>query len=699
MADRIKGITIEIGGDTTGLSKALKGVNSELRTAQNGLKDVNKLLKVDPGNVDLLRQKQGYLNDAISDTEKKLATEREALEQLKNSDGFDKNSEQAKSLERQIIADEQALKELKNQSKEFGSVASQQFKVVGDKVKEVGDKIGSVGSAMTKNVTVPIVAVGTASLVAFKEVDNGLDIIVQKTGATGEELEEMKGIAESLATTIPTSFETAGTAIGEVATRFGSTGEQLEVLSSQFIKFAEINGTDVTNSVDQAQKALSAFGLGAESASSLLDIMTVTGQNTGVAMDSLLSGLIQNGTAFQEMGLSIEQATVFMGQMETSGANSETVMQGLRKALKNATEEGIPLNEALAQLQEQILNGTDSMDGLTASYDLFGKSGDQIYAAVKNGTLDFNALAISAQDASGAVEETFEATLDPMDDFTTATNAAKAAGAELGSTILTVAAPVIKEFTDLIKGLTDKFKSLTPEQQQTIVKIGAVVAAVGPALLVITKLVSGIGSVISIIGTIVGVLGGPLTIAIGAIIAIGVLLYKNWDKIKETAGKLFSAIKEKFTAIKNTITEKITAAKETVGNMIEKIKSFFNFKWELPKLKLPHFSISGSINPIDWFTQGVPHISVEWYKKGYENGVLFKEPTVLATAAGMKGFGDGNGAEVVLGLNKLKELVGSGETNVQINVYGAAGQDVHELAKEIQREFVSLEQQRSAVWA
>lgn len=392
MADRIKGITIAIDGDTTGLSKALKSVNSDLRTAQNGLRDVDKLLRLDPGNVDLLRQKQGYFNDAITATEEKLKTEREALEQMKNADGFDKNSEQAKALERQIIADEQALDSLKKQAKDFGSVASQQFKLAGDKVKEVGDKISGVGTAMSTHVTAPIVAVGAASLAAFKEVDAGMDIIVQKTGATGEAFESMRGIAENIATTLPVDFETVGTAIGEVNTRFGATGDQLEELSTQFVQFAELNGVDVTNSIDSAQKALSAFGLGAGEAGNLLDVLNATGQATGAGMDSLLNGLIQNGTAFQEMGLSIEQATVFMGQMETSGANSETVMNGLRKALKNAAEDGVPLNDALSQLQETILNGANGVDGLTAAYDMFGKSGDQIYAAVKNGTLDFNAL-------------------------------------------------------------------------------------------------------------------------------------------------------------------------------------------------------------------------------------------------------------------------------------------------------------------
>lgn len=741
MPDRIKGITIEIGGDTTGLSKALKDVNGDLRTAQNGLKDVNSLLKLDPSNVELLRQKQGYLNDAIASTEEKLQKEKEALEQMKNADGFDQNSEQAKALERQIAADEQALSSLKEESRKFGSVASQQFKLVGQKVKDVGDKITDVGKSMSMKVTAPITAVGAASIAAFKEVDEGMDIVIQKTGASGEALDGMQRSVENLATTIPTDFATAGTAIGEVNTRFGLTGQALEDLSGQFIKFAQLNETDVTTAVDSTQKALAAFGLGAEDAGSLLDTLNAVGQQTGTSMDTLLSGLVSNSAAFNEMGLSIDQAAIFMGQMEMSGSDASAVMGGLQKALKNATEDGIPLNDALAQLQDTILNGTGATDGLTAAYDLFGKSGAQVYEAVKNGAIDFTTLSNAVIDASGSVNDTFAATMDPIDNVTTALNQAKIAGADLGEAIQTAAAPIIQQFADLMSTLTEKFRSLTPEQQETIVKIGMIVAAVGPALVILGKLVSGVGSVISILGTLVGVLGGPVTLVIAAVIAAGVALITHWDLVKEKCAALGTWISEKFTAIKTAVTEKVTAmktsvtekwdamkqsitdkanaiketaisiftsikdgitekinaAKEAVRTAIENIKGFLNFHWELPHLALPHFSISGSINPMDWFTQGVPHISVDWYKKAYNNPIMFTKPTVLQTPSGYKGFGDGSGAEVVMGLNKLKDI--AGETNIQINVYGAEGQNVNQLAAEIERRLVKMQQQRSAVWA
>lgn len=751
MADRIKGITIEIDGDTTGLSKALKGVNSDLKAAQNGLNDVNKLLKLDPGNVELLRQKQEYLNDAIGSTQEKLQKEKEALEQMKSADGFDKNSEQAKALERQIVADEQALKSLQDQAKEFGSVGVQQFKQVGEKVQAVGEKMTSVGTAMTKTVTAPIVGVGALAIKSFKDVDAGMDIIVQKTGATGDALADMQAQLEDITTTIPVGFEEAGTAIGEVNTRFGLTGDALETLSTQFLQFAQLNGTDVTNAVDSTQKALSAFGLSAEDATSLLDTLNAVGQATGVGMDTLLSGLVSNSAAFHEMGLSAEQSAWFMGEMETSGADASAVMSGLQKALKNATEDGVPLNQALSDLQNTIINGKDGMDGLTAAYDLFGKSGAQIYEAVKNGTIDFQNLGTAAADSAGSVAETFQGTLDPMDEWTTALNAAKIAGSDLGSAMQAAALPILQELTETIKELTAGFRALTPEEQQTIVKAAAVVAAIGPILAVGGKLVTGIGALIKIIplvggafeavgalatGTLIPAISGLIAaaapilaaaapfIAVGAaIVGAGVLVYKNWDKIKEGAIILAETVSQKWTElkqkssetwasmkqnisttwtnIKSTVSNALTtiksdatakldalkskftsifdAVKNTVQTAIDKVKSIMNFQWSLPHLKLPHISISGgfSIHP-----PSAPHFSISWYKRAYENGVLFKQPTVLGTPFGMKGFGDGAGAEVVLGLNKLRELAGGGVTN-NITIYQTPGESGDALAQKI----------------
>ena len=585
MAANIKGITIEINGNTTPLQKELSKVNKSLKDTQRQLKDVDKLLKLDPKNTTLLQQKQDLLRKSIEDTKSKLDTEREALKQLQAQDKTDEVTKQMNELERQIVSDEQALKSAQKQLKEFGSVGTQQAKVVGEQMQKAGKAMQDVGTNLTTHVTAPIVAAGGAALAAFNEVDKGYDIVIKKTGAAGDAAQEMYDIVDELATSIPTDFETAGEAVGEVNTRFGLTGKSLQKLSAQFIKFAKLNDTDVSTSIDEVQKALSAFGLGAEDAESLLDQLNATGQATGVSVDTLTSGLIQNGTAFQELGLDINQSVALMGELEKSGANGETVMQGLRKALKSAAKDGKPLNEALTDLQDTIENGTDDMDGLTAAYELFGKSGDQIYGAVKNGSLDFRNLGESASDAAGSVSDTFKETLSPMDEWLMTLNDLKLAGAALGSTIGELLVPAIQKAGDMVSSLRQAWENLSPQQQEMIVQIAGIVAVIGPVVAIIGSIVSGIGGLITsmtaiaaVFGTTIGVVAG-VAAGIAALIAIIVLLILNWDKVKAKVKEVWEKVSEYVGNLKENVKSKFDEMKQNVQDKIQQIKQDMQDKW------------------------------------------------------------------------------------------------------------------------
>lgn len=542
MAGRIAGITIEIGGDTTKLQSALKGVDAQLRTTRTSLRDVDRMLKLNPTSTQLLTQKQQLLKQSIQATKERLTTLKDALAQM-DAKGVDKNSKEYQNLQREIMATEGKLKSLEQEYSRFASVTGAQMQAAGAQMQELGGKITAAGQAVTARLTAPIVAMGAASVKAFADVDKGMDAVVKKTGATGDALNEMKDSAKNLATSIPTDFQTAGNAVGEVNTRFDVTGQQLENLAGQFVKFSKLNNTDVTQSIDKTQKALAAYGKGADDASAYLDRLNKVGQQTGVSTDKLQDGIVQNATAFKEMGLSLDEATVLMGQLEKSGVNSETVLNGMRKALKNAAKDGKPLNEALAEMQDEIKNGKGSVDGLTAAYDLFGKSGDQIYGAVKDGIINFKNLGISVGDAAGNIDQTFENTLDPIDKFKMALNQAKVAGASLGGSLLNTVTPMIEKLQVILTNLGDKFNSLSPRQQEMIVKFGLIAAAIGPVIMIVGKLTSGIGLLVSGIGTAVskltalgtgaGLAVNPIVACVAAIGALGVATYKSYESYKK----------------------------------------------------------------------------------------------------------------------------------------------------------------------
>ena len=591
MPKNVKGITIEIGANAKGFQKELASINKETKQTANKLRDLNKLLKLDPKNTQLLEQKQRTLNTAVEQTNKRLELTRNELNRLKEANP-DQVTEKMDALERQIAEDEAKVKSLNKELKNFGSVGKQQAIAVGQKmqetgkkIQEVGGKIKGVGDSLTKNVTAPIMAVGAASMAAFNEVDSAYDTVIQKTGATGEAAQELQGIVDNLATSIPTEFGTAAEAVGEVNTRFGLTGDALQDLSEKFIMFAQLNNTDVTSAVDSVQKALSAYGLTAEDAGALLDRLNKTGQETGVSVDTLTSGLIQNGTAFQELGLNINQSVELMGEMEKSGANSETVMQGLRKALKNAAEEGVPLDKALEDLQDTIENGKDGMDGLTAAYELFGKSGDQIYGAVKNGSLDFRNLGKDASDAGDSVATTFNETLDPIDKWQITLNQLKLTGAELGATLGEILQPVLEKLAEVVQTLREKWEGLTPEQQKMIEQVAIVIATVGPIVGLIGSIVTGIGGLITAIGTIattlgvsIGVMGG-VVVAITAIIAIIVLVITHWDSLKAKVEEVWTAISEYMSNLKENIKARWEEIKSNISQKIDSIKTDLSNKW------------------------------------------------------------------------------------------------------------------------
>ncbi len=205
MADRIRGLTIVLGADSSGLVKAISEANSAIAKTQSNLKDINKALKMDPANVNLLKDKQQELGIAIEQAKDKLEAEKKAMEDLKAS-GVDETSQQFRDLKVQIDLDEAALNKLQQEMKEFGTVGGQvlaevgrKMTEVGDKMKEVGQKISDVGGKLTTTFTVPIVAAGTKAVASFAEVDKTMTLANKTMNNTTEEANQLNKAMEEAA--------------------------------------------------------------------------------------------------------------------------------------------------------------------------------------------------------------------------------------------------------------------------------------------------------------------------------------------------------------------------------------------------------------------------------------------------------------------------------------------------------------------
>jgi phage-related minor tail protein len=232
MAGSIKGIIVEIGGDTSNLQKALSKVNSETSSLSKELKGINTLLKFDPKNTELLAQKQQVVTEQIAKTEEKLqdlqTTYKQAVEAEAN--GSKISEENWRNIQREIVATENKLKQLKAESSNWTAVGNA-LETVGTKIQNIGDKTTKAGQTLSTTVTPVIAGLGALAIKTFDEVDTGVDNIIKKTGAVGEEAKALEDVYKSVSVEVVGSFEEIGNAVGEINTRFGFTDKILDEAS------------------------------------------------------------------------------------------------------------------------------------------------------------------------------------------------------------------------------------------------------------------------------------------------------------------------------------------------------------------------------------------------------------------------------------------------------------------------------------
>lgn len=653
MSNDLKSVGLSFKADgAVDFKKSLSEVNNAVNENRSAFKLAKSEWDKGTSSAEKLRATQEYLQNQ---TEAYTAKVDRLTEILKAQESAETRDEAAISKTRQQLDNAKAsLNNYKsgledvNKKLESGAATLEDYS---KKVQGFSEKTGQIGSSLNKNVTAPVAAAAGGVMAAWSQVDEGMDIIVQKTGATGDALEGMQNSARNIAKSIPTDFETAGSAVGEVNTRFHLTGKELEDLSTKFVEFSSLNDTDVSSSIDSVQKALEAFGLGAEDAGAMLDTMNKVGQDTGISMDSLSQLMVTNAASLKELGMSAADAATFLGQCETSGVDTSAVMTGLKKALTNASGEGKTMKEALSELQNTMLNAETSADAYNAAVDLFGsKAGPTLAEFCKDGKLNFEDLGASLDDNLGSVENTFNATLDPADQFKVTLNQLKDAGFDVGNALGPVLAECLQVVTPILKDLIESWNSLSPETQEMIIKCALLAAALGPVFSIVSKVSGGISSVISVGAKVAPVMSKAKTafgafnavlmanpvllvvIAVTTLIAILVTLYNKCEWFRNGVNAAFGGIKS------------------FIAGVVDSIKGFLSFDWKLPKIKLPHFKIKGgfSLTP-----PKTPKFSVDWYAKG---GIL-NSPTIFGTNGNSLMGGGEAGKEAVLPIDLLRSYI------------------------------------------
>ena len=648
MAGTIKGITIQIGADTTKLSSALNSANKAIKQTQTELKNVEKALKVNPTNIDLLRDKQGLLNDKIADTKTKLDAMKQAQAQL-DSQGVDKNSREYRELQTQIDLCEQELKDLNKESKSFGSAGAQAVAAVGEKLKDVGAKISQVGQDLTTKVTLPLAAVGTVGVMKFAEVDKTMQLTNATMGNTEEQANLLNQAMKDAAANSTFGMNDAATATLNFA-RAGLSAEEAAAALAPAMNLAAGEGGNLDTVSGGLVATINGFGGSFDDATKYANVFANACNNSALDIDSLSSSMSVAAPIFAAAGYSVNDAALYMGVMANAGIDADTAANALKTGMARLVDPAKEGQEWMDKLGISITNSDGSMkDSVQVQkelHDAFStlSESEQIAAASaifgKNQMSNWLALINTAPGdvsaLSGALAEegtTAEMAEAMMGGFGGSIEKLKSSIDVAATSLGEALAPTISKVADAIQKAVDWFNSLSDEQKEMIAKVGLVVAAIGPLLIIVGKVISLIGTIMTLapaLGTAISVMTGPIGLviaAIAAVIAIGVSLYKNWDTIKAKAEEIGNAIKEKWENMKKAVSEKVTAMKEAVTE-----------KWNNMKTAIANSALGQTVGTVWQAAKDTMSEKLNNMRTAYDQHGGGLKGAVAATMEGIKGY-------------------------------------------------------------
>lgn len=621
MANRIQGITVEIGGDTTKLTTALRSVNTEIRNTQSQLKDVEKLLKLDPHNTELMAQKQRLLKDVIGETKDKLEALKTAQQQVQQQ--FERGEitrDQYDALQREIIETEQNLRDLERQAAQ-SAVALQKIGATGEKLQSVGASIESVGKKFLP-VTATVTALGASAVKSAIDFESAFAGVTKTVNGTEQQLESIRqGILNLSQSTASSANDIA--AVAEAAGQLGvktedilqftatmvrlgdSTNISAEEAATAIAKLFNITGTSMTK---VGNFGATLVALGNNAATTENDIMNMT---TRIAASATQVGMTEQqmlalATSLSSVGLEVEAggtaiSTVITNIDKAVATNSDSLetwaktagmsadefkgaweqdaygaLQLVVSGMGDASANGENLNILLDELGITGIRTSDTMKRLSNASELMGEmTGIANQAWAENTALT---------EESNKRYETTAAKLSQL----------KATLTEVGITFGELLLPYVQAAAEALKGFFTWLNSLDEGTKKIIITIGLVAAAIGPVLIFVGKIVGAIGTLMTVIpqiagaisgvvaflsgtlipaitgvitfitGTIIPAIGavvaaiGIVPIAIGVVIAILILLWTKCEWFREAVLAVWEAIKTAAITIWNAIGEFLT---------------------------------------------------------------------------------------------------------------------------------------------
>jgi phage-related minor tail protein len=482
-----------------------------------------------------------------------------------------------------------ALGAAEREAKGFTDRLGDTLRGAGDKISGVGTKVSSAGSTLSKNVTLPLVGIGTAGFMAARSVEDALRTIRVGTGATGGELERLNADFEFLARNSSQSVDRVGTVVADLNTRLGLSGAPMRDLAMQVLDLEQITGGTETN-LDTLTRVFGAFQVAPEEYGETLDKLFRASQATGVEFNSLQGTLVSQSAAFSELGFNIDDTVAILGQFEAAGVNTETVLGGLRQNIVKAAGEGESAADffrAGVSTIEDYLAAGDEAGAQAAAKELFGaRTFLDALDAIKRGQFNIDGTVAKIVDGADSIGGLADETSNFSNDFAQFRNNMAFQLAPIGEKLIPLLTTALETIIPIIEKVLGVFEKMSPGMQTAAIAIGGILAVLGPIFMVLGPIIGIIGKLVAAVAFLASPIG-LVVAAIALVVAITVIVIKNFDTIKAVVKRVMDAVvgffKAAFDKIRgflsrffNIVKGVFNSIKDFVGGIFDAVAGFFS---------------------------------------------------------------------------------------------------------------------------